>query len=228
MIWVLILGLHLAVQYSALPTRPMYWIGRTLLVLWVTSFTIMAAGLVGSLVRLYGSEVSAALPVTTLTQNLAQLAVVILGILVLLGLLGVPISAPLTALGVGGLAVALALQETLSNLFAGFYIAVAGQIRVGDYIKLNTGEEGYVIDISWRNTSIRVLANNLILIPDSKPAQAIVTNYYLPEKRMSVAIPVAVAYDSDPEKVERVLIETALEGTKEIPGLLPSRRRSHA
>ena len=221
MIWVLILGLHLAVQYSTLPARPMYWIGRTLLVLWVTSFTIMAAGLVGSLVRLYGSEVSAALPVTTLTQNVAQLAVVILGILVLLGLLGVPISAPLTALGVGGLAVALALQETLSNLFAGFYIAVAGQIRVGDYIKLNTGEEGYVIDISWRNTSIRVLANNLILIPNSKLAQAIVTNYYLPEKRMSVAIPVAVAYDSDPEKVERVLIETALEGTKEIPGLLP-------
>ena len=48
------------------------------------------------------------------------------------------------ALGVGGLAVALALQDTLSNLFSGFYITLAGQIRVGDYIKLDSGEEGYV------------------------------------------------------------------------------------
>ena len=76
--------------------------------------------------------------------------------MIILNQLHVSIAPILTALGVGGLAVALALQDTLSNLFAGFYVAVAGQVRLGDYIvKLDTGEEGYVTDISWRTTTIR-------------------------------------------------------------------------
>jgi len=70
------------------------------------------------------------------------------------------------------------LQDTLSNLFGGFYVAVARQIRLGDYIKLNSGEEGYVTDIGWRSTTIRALSNNLIVVPNNKLSQAIVTNYY--------------------------------------------------
>jgi small-conductance mechanosensitive channel len=126
----------------------------------------------------------------------------------------------LTALGVGGLAVALALQDTLANLFAGFYISVANQIRIGDYIKLESGEEGYVADISWRSTSVRMLANNLIIIPNAKLGQAIVTNYHLPEKRMSLLIPVGVSYDSDPEEVERILVDVATSSARDIAGLL--------
>ena len=64
-------------------------------------------------------------------------------------------------------------------------MAVARQVRLGDYIKLNTGEEGYVTDIGWRSTTIRASANNMIIVPNAKLAQAIVTNYHLPEKRMS-------------------------------------------
>ena len=84
----------------------------------------------------------------------------------------------LTALGVGGLAVALALQDTLSNLFGGFYVAVAGQVRLGDYVKLNTGEEGYATDIGWRRTTHPVCRRTImIIVPNAKLAQAIVTNY---------------------------------------------------
>jgi small-conductance mechanosensitive channel len=126
----------------------------------------------------------------------------------------------LTALGVGGLAVALALQDTLSNLFAGFYLTLAGQVRLGDYIKLNTGEEGYVSDISWRSTAIRGLGNNLIIVPNSKLGQAIVTNYYLPERRISLSIRVDVGYESDPDHVERVLLEEAQHAIPEVSGLL--------
>ena len=140
--------------------------------------------------------------------------------MILLNSLGVSITPILTALGVGGLAVALALQDTLSNLFAGFYISVAGQVRPGDYVKLDTGEEGYVTDISWRSTTLRALANNLIVVPNAKLAQAIVTNYHLPEKRMSLLIPVSVSYESDPDLIERVLIEEAIAGAQSIPGLL--------
>ena len=143
------------------------------------------------------------------------------GLLVLLAQYHVAITPILTALGVGGLAVALALQDTLSNLFSGFYVAVAGQIRLGDYIKLNTGEEGYVTDIGWRSTTIRALANNHVIIPNSKLAQAIVTNYYLPDKRMGAGVQVGVDYECDPEQVLKVLREIGLVGAQEIPGMLP-------
>ncbi|HZT28320.1 MAG TPA: mechanosensitive ion channel family protein [Bryobacteraceae bacterium] len=219
MIWVLILALHLATQSSDLPHRATLWVGRVLLVLWFLSLTIVASRLARDFIRFYAAGVSGALPVT-LTQTLAQLGVVILALVVLLNQLGIPVTPILTALGVGGLAVALALQDTLSNLFAGFYIAVAGQIRPGDYIKLNTGEEGYVADISWRNTTIRALAYNLIIVPNAKLWQAVVTNYYLPEKRIAISVQVGVSYQSDPDQVERLLLEEALRAAAELGGAL--------
>jgi len=219
-LWALILSIHVAVQSSDLPAKYQRWGSRTLLVLLIFSLTLMFARLAGNLIRYYGSEIPSALPVTTLTQNLAQVGVVILGILVLLNQLGIPITPILTALGVGGLAVALALQDTLSNLFSGFYVAIAGQVRLGDYIKLNTGEEGYVTDIGWRSTSLRALANNLIIVPNNKLAQAIVTNYYLPDKRLSVSVQVTASYDCDADRVEKVLFEVVRAAAAEIPAIL--------
>ena len=93
----------------------------------------------------------------------------------------VDIRAILAALGVGGLAVALALQDTLSNLFAGFYVSVARQIRIGDFVKIDAGQSGYVQDIGWRSTTLRELGGSLIFIPNNKLAQSIVTNYHLPQ-----------------------------------------------
>ncbi|HTQ57305.1 MAG TPA: mechanosensitive ion channel family protein [Bryobacteraceae bacterium] len=220
MIWVLILAIHLATESSDLPARATMWTSRVLLVLWVLSFTISLSRLAGDLIRMHGSGVPGALPVTTLSQTLVQLAVVIFGLLLLLNLLHISITPILTALGVGGLAVALALQDTLSNLFAGFYVAVARQVRPGDYIRLNTGEEGYVADIGWRNTTVRALSNNLVIIPNSKLGQANVTNFSLPDKRVAVSIQVAVSYASDPDHVERVLLEEAQAAANEIPGML--------
>jgi small-conductance mechanosensitive channel len=220
MLWVAMLGLHLATQSSELPERLTALLDKALLILWIISLTAVAARLVGSLVTLYNGRVAGTLPVTTLTQSLARAAVAAIGILILLDTLHISITPILTALGVGGIAVALALQDTLSNLFAGFYVSLAGQVRPGDYIKLDGGEEGYVADINWRSTSLRALPNNLIVVPNAKLAQAIVTNFHLPEKRMSLLLPVSVSYDADPDDVERILIEEALAGAPEIPGLL--------
>lgn len=220
LLWTIMLGLHLAVQSSPLPERFILLIGKVLLILWIVSLTIVAAKIAGALVMNYGRGAATALPVTTLSRSLVNLAVTIIGALIILDTLNISVTPILTALGVGGLAVALALQETLSNLFAGVYVSLAGQVRVGDYIKLETGDEGYVTDISWRSTALRALANNLIVIPNSKLAQVIVTNYHLPEKRMSLVLSINVDYDSDPDVIERVLIEEAIAGAKEIPGLL--------
>jgi small-conductance mechanosensitive channel len=220
LIWSLIAGIYFATETLDLPDRSTHLIERTLLILTILSLTMVASRLAGNLIRHYGGRVPGAMPVTTLTQNLAQLLIVLVGILILLHQLGVSVTPILTAFGVGGLAVALALQDTLSNLFAGFYVSVAGQVRLGDYIKLNTGEEGYVADISWRSTTMRALANNLIIIPNAKLAQAIVTNYSLPERQVSIGIQVSVGYNSDADQVERVLLDVARVAIAEVPGLM--------
>jgi small-conductance mechanosensitive channel len=220
LIWAVILGVHLAVQVSDLPKGFATYAAEILYVLWMASVVLMSMRLAGSMVRHYGDQAPGASPVTTLSQNLAEIAVLILGVVVVMDHFGRQITPILTALGVGGLAVALALQDTLSNLFGGFYVAVARQIRLGDYIKLNTGEEGYVNDIAWRCTIIRALNNNMIIVPNAKLAQAIVTNYYLPEKRLAAALQVNVSCRSDPDQVEKVLLEIAVGSVREIPGLL--------
>lgn len=219
-LWVLILAIHIASLTASFPDRVTQMIGKILLILWIISLTVVASRLAGSLVKYYGNNLAAALPVTTLTQSLVRLAVAIAGILVLLDTLHISVAPILTALGVGGIAVALALQDTLTNLFAGFYVSIAGQVRVGDYIKLETGNEGYVVDISWRSTTLRALPNNMIVVPNAKLAQVIVTNFNLPERRMGFGIPVSVSYDSDIDQVERILLEVATQSAGEIPGLL--------
>ena len=219
-LWVLILALHVAIQSSELPhVVTERWAPNVLIVLWGASFTLMLMRIAGEIVRNWGAQIPGALPVTTLTQTLAQLGVLILGILVILSAEDIKITPILTALGVGGLAVALALQDTLSNLFAGFYMAVARQISPGDYVKLNSGEEGYVADITWRSTTFRSLSNNLIIVPNAKLAQAIVTNYHLPDRRMSASVQVPVSYAADPDHVTRVLLDVATRAAAEIPGM---------
>lgn len=220
MLWVLILALHVSALTANFPPRIADLSNRVLLILWILSLTVAASRLAGTMVKHYGNALASAVPMTTLTQSLVRIGVVIVGILILLDTLHISVTPILTALGVGGLAVALALQDTLSNLFAGFYVSIAGQVRVGDYIKLETGDEGYVVDISWRSTTMRALANNLIVVPNAKLGQVIVTNYYLPEKRMSLLIPVGVSYEADIDRVERILLDVAAKGAGEIQGLL--------
>jgi small-conductance mechanosensitive channel len=127
----------------------------------------------------------------------------------------------LAALGVGGLAVALALQDTLANLFAGIHINLAKQIRVGDYVRLESGEEGYVADVGWRSTRIRMLANNVVLVPNDKLAKAIVTNSHLPSQDLSALVNLGVHYDSDLPRVEAVTIDVAREVMREVQGGVP-------
>lgn len=149
--------------------------------------------------------------------------IVLIGLLVtlILGQLGYEITPLLASLGVAGVAVAIALQDTLGNLFAGFYILFDRPLRVGDYIKLESGEEGFVSEIGWRNTKIRPWANNLIIIPNSKLSQSILVNHHLPEPRQNIYIACGVSYDSDLEHVERVCVEVGkqvmdrIEGTDE-------------
>jgi len=221
LIWFLILGLYIGLNIAALPERIVSVVGKILIVLVISSVTLVLANMAGKFVRTYESRMGGALPMASLTQNVARVVILAIGFLIVMNALGISITPILATLGIGGLAVALALQDTLANLFAGFHIIVAKQIQVGDYIKLDSGDEGYVADINWRTTKIRMLPNNVVLVPNEKLAKAIVTNYQLPAKDLSVLINVGVHYGSDLKKVEEVTCDVAREVMREVTGGVP-------
>ena len=153
-------------------------------------------------------------------RQVAKALVYAIGILIMLNFVGISIAPIITALGVGGLAMALALQDTLSNLFAGIHILAEHTIRVNDVIRLENGQEGTVVDISWRTTRILLPQQNMVIGPNSKLSQSVVTNYSLPERSMAIYMPISVSYDADPSLVERVLLEEANKAAGDVPGLL--------
>jgi small-conductance mechanosensitive channel len=218
--WCLAIGLYIGTDVSELSKRYIFYFNKVIYIFVILSFTIATANLVGKIFRNYIQKLDLPIPTTGLAYGLIKGIILIIGLLIILSTLGISITPLITALGVGGLAVALALQDTLANLFAGIHILMEKSIRVGDFIKLETGQEGYVEDITWRTTRVKMLPNNVVVIPNSKLAQSVVTNYYLPEKRMSLLIPIGVSYSSDPEKVEKILVEEAKRTVGEIPGLL--------
>jgi small-conductance mechanosensitive channel len=219
--WSLLVGSWLSAGYWPLTSEGQLLIERTAFVLGSLSVTLALAALASQSVETYGALISPALPVSSLTRNVAWGLISVLGLLVILNGLGLSITPMLTALGVGGLAVALALQEPLANFFAGLFITIAGQIRVGDYVKLDSGQEGYVVDFSWRSTRLRMLANNLVVVPNAKLAQAIVVNHHLPSKDLAVLIEVGVDYASDLRHVERVVVAVGRDVMREVAGGVP-------
>jgi small-conductance mechanosensitive channel len=220
-LWFLIAGIYGAVSIIPMNQNLFNLVYKLLLAIVIFSVTLALARITAGFSNIYAGKAKGTLPSTSIFTNIAKLTVFTIGILIILQSLGISITPILTALGVGGLAVALALQDTLSNLFAGLHIIVSKQVKPGDYVKLDTGEEGYVTDITWRNTTIRALPNNIIVVPNSKLASVIITNYYLPEQEMAVLVQVGVSYDSDLEKVERVTIDVAKEVMREVQGGVP-------
>jgi small-conductance mechanosensitive channel len=219
--WSLLIGLWLAVAKWPLSPSTHTLATRVISALGVASVTLAVAAMSSKLVRAYGPRLNPAAPVSALSQNLVRILVTMLGVLVIIRSFGYDITPMLTALGVGGLAVALALQEPLSNLFAGVFVTFAGQLRIGDYVKLDAGAEGYIADFNWHSTRIHAPAGNLIIVPNAKVAQAIATNFSHPQKDMGFGVDLGVDYASDLQHVERVTTDVAREVMRDVPGGMP-------
>ncbi len=137
--------------------------------------------------------------------------------------LGIDITPLVATLGVGGLAVGLALQDTLANLFAGFYIVIEKSLEPGDYIEMDGVDvKGHIEEISWRTTKIKTLGNNRVIVPNSKLAQTITTNFTLIDKTMYLGIPVHVSYDNNLDVVERAMKKSLKDFVKENPHAVKS------
>ena len=219
LLWCFLLGAYLAVRIGAAPS----WEAiayKVMLGVGILSAALVAANIAQVLIRSYAMRAKIAVPLSSLTQTVAKAIIIGVGSLYILDNLGFNLSGILAALGIGSLAVALAVQTTLSNIFSGVFIISSGYIKLNDYIKLDSGDQGYVTDISWGTTKIRTLSNNMVIIPNSRLAGAVVTNHNLPEKRASVGIVIHVSYASDPDLIERLLIEEAKGAVGQVSGLL--------
>jgi small-conductance mechanosensitive channel len=214
--WVLLVGVTIAATNSPLDAKNIHYVELATKLLWGLSATLLAVRIAG---RLVDQRITAAgLPNISLLGNAVRAFVALVGGLVAFSTIGVSITPVLTALGVGGLAVALALQPTLSNLFSGIQLLASKKLHPGDMIKLDSGEEGEITDITWRDTTLRTGPGNLIILPNSKLADARVMNFALPDREMNVAFPVGVAYGSNLAQVETVTRAAVAEAMANHPG----------
>lgn len=216
MIWGILLGSYSGTLMIEINSEWLKLLDGTLVVVGIFSITMVMARVFSAIAGVYARKAEGAFPSASIFANIIEAATYVTGVLIILQTFGVSIAPILTALGVGGLAVALALQDTLTNVFSGLHILLSKPIQSGDYIKLGTGEEGHVVDISWRNTTIQALGNNLIIVPNQKIASAIITNYDRPNKELSVSISVGVSYASDLDHVEQVTLTVAKEIMSEL------------
>lgn len=234
----LALGLFITGLYFAVGSLQ-WWQGRPRLGVmldrvfassWVVIAILLATNIINTVLDWYLQRISTERPERghelqhhlNLVRKFITMILGALGLLYLLRSFGVDITPLIAGGAIGGLVLGLALQDTLSDLFAGFFLNVDRPIKVGDFVKVESGEEGFVEEIGWRRTKIRLLSNNFLIIPNSKLSKSLILNYSLPESPMFVYVPCGVAYDSDLNFVEQVTLEVARKVQREVQGADPN------
>lgn len=217
----LIGSLYLGLESLPLPPRFDHFFSHLLFALMLLIMMYFPATVIVFALRRASQRDPHMLRVTQPATFVVRTLFALLGTIIFLDNMGVTLTAVWTTLGVGSVAVALALQDTLSNFFSGLYLLADRPVGPNDYIRLDSNAEGYVLRIGWRSTVLRTLGNNYVVIPNSTLAKATITNFSAPETRMSCSVPVSVAYGTDPGKVEKALLEAAHDAIRDgLEGLL--------
>jgi small-conductance mechanosensitive channel len=224
--WCLLGGVYAATRIVSIPSLLARSVEKVLLSVLIISVSFWVASLLGRLLELRGVGAGRvrATSGTGVVRTMVRVAVLAIGTLVLLSTLGISVTPLVTTMGLGGLAVAFGLRETLANLFSGMNFTLAGNINVGDFVKLGSGQEGcegYIEDIQWRVTRVRTLLDTIVVMPNSQLADSIVTNYHQPSPEALILVPVGVHAASDLDHVERVTCRVARQIMETIPGGVP-------
>jgi small-conductance mechanosensitive channel len=220
-LWFALFGFYAAAFTAPISISTFKVIETVLFIVAAFSVTLVLAKIATDFVTFYARKREGVFQATSMFMLIINAVTLIAGILIILKALRIDLTPIIAALGIGSIAVALAIQEPLGNFFSGLHIIASSQIRPGDYLKLDTGDEGQVKDISWRSTTMQTPSNNVILVPNKTLASAIVTNYHLMEMQMSVSVDVGVSYKSDLEEVEHITLEVARSVMKEAVGGVP-------
>ncbi len=212
------LGLNFFTEAVPIPGKWVKYSDALLIILFVLAGYLFLDRLMTEILRRYSKKLEALEPSAGVVKTLYRTIILGFIFLIVLDRLKITITPFLASLGIGGLVVALALQDTLANFFSGIYLLFDKPVRIGDYIKLDSGQEGYVRQIGWRSTRIQMLPNNILIVPNAKLVNSQITNFYLPEQELAILVQVGVSYKSDLEKVERVTIEVAKEVLEQVEG----------
>jgi small-conductance mechanosensitive channel len=147
--------------------------------------------------------------VAPLFENIWKVVVIVAAAMVILSIWKISITPLLASAGIAGAAVALASKDTLANFFGGISIFIDKPYKIGDYIVLEGGERGEVIKIGIRSTRIKTRDDILITIPNSIIANVKIINESAPIPNFRIRIPISVAYGTDIDKVEEILLDIA-------------------
>ncbi len=147
--------------------------------------------------------------VIPLVENLTKIVVVLAVLLLILSLWKVNITPLVASAGIAGAVVAFAAKDTMANLFGGISVFMDRPFKIGDYIVLDQGERGEVVAIGIRSTRIKTRDDILITIPNSIIANTKIINESAPVPKFRIRVPVSVAYGSDIDLVEQILLEIA-------------------
>ncbi len=143
----------------------------------------------------------------SLLNSIMNVALVVIALLYILEMWGIEITPLLAGLGIAGLAVALALQPVLSNIFSGASMVLDSSIRVGDLVYLDQNTKGKILKVGLRSTRILTFDNELIIIPNSKLAESVIQNVALPSPISRAVVPFNVSYGSDIDKVKKIVLK---------------------
>jgi len=207
-------GIYVAKEFLAIPPGPAGFLAHIFRAILVMTVSLFVAHVGSGYLKYKLGKSSERLASTSILVSTIDISVYAIGILVLLESLGVSISPLLTALGIGGLATALALQDTLANLFSGINTLLSKQVKIGDFVKLSSGESGHVVDMNWRNTTIKTVTENMIVVPNQKIASSVIINYAQPFAACSILVPIRISYGSNLQHVEAVTVDVAKEVLK--------------
>jgi small-conductance mechanosensitive channel len=207
-IFFIVFNLYLLYIFSFIFIYPKFF--KVLVIVLILILGFVVSKFLGRILQYYASNIDKTIS-TSLIINLVRIVFWIILLLLVLDYLGITVIPVLTSLGIAGLVLGLALQSTLSNLFAGIQIISNKQIKIGDYIQLENGLAGYVEDIKWHSTIIKELSNNILIVPNSVITTKIVRNYYSPSPDFTFILKISVSYDSDLEMIEEITTKTAKE-----------------
>ena len=141
-----------------------------------------------------------------LAQKFTKLIIMIFALLAILSKWGVNVTSVLAGLGIFAMAIGFAVKDSLANIFGGISIILDRTFKVGDKIKIDSGEVGIIVDIGVRSTKIRDFDNKQIIIPNGVMANAKIINYVKPNKKIKVTVEFGVAYGTDVDKVKKVVM----------------------
>ncbi|MBN1176022.1 mechanosensitive ion channel family protein [Candidatus Woesearchaeota archaeon] len=156
--------------------------------------------------------------VLPLMKSLIKIVISIIAIIVVLQVWGVQVGTLIASIGIVGIILGFAFQDTMKNIFGGIALISDNSIKKHDVIQLDTGEVGEVIEMSLRSTKLKTLDNDYLMVPNGTLANSRFINFALPTATMRISVFVSVAYGTDPHLVKTVLLET-LKGRNDILSL---------